>query len=305
MIEYDNRNWWHLLFTLQGSVITAIFSRIIFVGVFATFIACLNHWQWLNFEKIPSTPWTVAGVALGLLLVFRTNASYDRYWEGRKLWGGVVNSSRNLAAGIVSYIQTPDPSALAQQRHLVHLICAFPYLMKQRLRGQKNLDEIAHLITPAERDLLNQAAHLPSVLAMLIAQQLQHCIQQGRLAEVHLLIAHRHLSELVDYLGGCERIRNTPLPIAYVLHLKRFLALFCLTIPFALVASLGGWTPLVAALVTYAFLGIDEIGVEIEDPFGDDPNDLPLDKLCQTIEDNLQAMLKLAPETAQLSPSVS
>ena len=119
----------------------------------------------------------------------------------------------------------------------------------------------------------------------------------GMLTEQRLIILNAPLAELIRSLGGCDRIRNTPLPIAYMLHIKRFLSLFCLTISLPFVAVMGWWSVLATALISYAFIGIEEIGVEIEDPFGDDPNDLPLDKICTTIEQNLADLSRLAERT--------
>ena len=296
MIDYDNKNWFALLVTVKGSIIGSIFSRIvIFTGCSAAMV-WLHQSQLINLKDIPSTPWAVVGVALGLLLVFRTNTAYDRFWEGRKLWGEITNQSRSLGMGILAYL-APHPDTAAVQQRLLNLLTVFPILTKQRLRQTQDWQEVKPFLSPADHQLLADAQHSALATLSLIATLLAQCAAQGMLTEQRLIILNTPLAELTRSLGGCERIRNTPLPIAYVLHIKRFLSLFCLTISLPFVAVMGWWSVLATALVSYAFVGIEEIGVEIEDPFGDDPNDLPLDKICTTIEQNLADLSRLAERT--------
>ncbi len=293
MVEYDNKNWLALLVTFNGSVIRSIISRIAIFTVVSAVIAGLHQLQIINLKDIPSTPWAVVGVALGLLLVFRTNTAYDRFWEGRKLWGEITNQTRFLSMGILAYL-VPHSDTAALKRRLINLLIAFPILTKQRLRQIQDWQEVKPFLLPEDQQRIEGANHSALAMLSLIATLLGQCAAQGLLTEQRLLILHPSLGELTRCLGGCERIRNTPLPIAYVLHLKRFLSLFCLTISLPMVAAMGWWSILATALVSYAFIGVEEIGVEIEDPFGDDPNDLPLDKICTTIEQNLTELNLLA-----------
>lgn len=277
-------------------MIRSIISRIAIFTVVSAVIAGLHQIQVINLKDIPSTPWAVVGVALGLLLVFRTNTAYDRFWEGRKLWGDITNHTRLLSMGILAYL-APHPDTAAVQRRLINLLIAFPILTKQRLRQTKNWQEVKPFLLPEDQQRIEGANHPALATLSLIAALFGQCAAQGLLTEQRILLLHPSLGELTRCLGGCERIRNTPLPIAYVLHIKRFLSLFCLTISLPFVAVMGWWSVLATALVSYAFVGIEEIGVEIEDPFGDDPNDLPLDKICTTIEQNLTELNHLAEVT--------
>jgi len=286
-----------LLVTFKGSVIRSIASRIVIFTFCSAVVTALYQRQVISLRDIPSTPWAVVGVALGLLLVFRTNTAYDRYWEGRKLWGEVVNATRHLSVGILAYL-APHPGAAAVKQQLLNLLSAFPVLLKQRLRQTQNWQEVERFLPPADQQVLAGASHAVLATLSLIATILGQCAAHGMLTEQRLIMLHTSLGDLTRCLGGCERIRNTPLPIAYVLHIKRFLSLFCLTIAFPLVTVMGWWSVLATALVSYAFIGIEEIGVEIEDPFGDDPNDLPLDKICTTIEQNLAELSRIAELTA-------
>ena len=238
---------------------------------------------------IPSTLHALVGTALGLLLVFRTNASYDRFWEGRKLWGGIVNETRNLIRGAKAHFGG-DPALLA---HLTRWTAAFPFAAMNGLRGTKGLGAAAKYL-PADR--VEEVAASPHP-ALAIAQEMTGCLvearQRGHISN-HILVAlDQNIQLLVDYLGGCERIRKTPLPFAYVVHLRRALVAYCFTLPFALVESFGWATLIDVLLVSYVFFGIEEIGVEIEGPFGFDDNDLPLEQICDTIQRNLSQIAEL------------
>ncbi len=291
MVEYDNKSWLKLFLTLEGSVLPSIMSRILICGVFTAATHAIHLWV-TPLNGVVATPWQLVGLALGLLLVFRTNTAYERYWEGRRMWGAVVNYTRNFTVATLSYLDPNHPDTPAIQQRLIKLIAAYPALMKQRLRDEKNLDEVAHLITAEDKAVLTNSTHLPLNLEMLIAHTLLQAQQKQLFSAEQLRIWDTSLVELMNALGACERIKNTPLPIAYVLHLKRFLYIFCLSLPFPLVSSFGWWSVLIVMLFGYAFIGIEEIGVEIEDPFGTDPNDLPLDKICQGVQSTLLDILK-------------
>jgi putative membrane protein len=225
----------------------------------------------------------LTGVALGLLLVFRTNASYDRFWEGRKLWGGIVNETRNLARMGVVYFR--DDRNLLDR--LARLTALFPHAAMRSLRGDKGVGREVPGIP--EKDLAEiEAAGHP---ALEIAVRLSECLKEGRklghMTDIVQMAADQNVQLLVDYIGACERILKTPLPFAYVVHLRRALALYTFTLPFALVGQYGWATVLDVLLVSYVFFGIEEIGVEIESPFGFDDNDLPLERICSTIQKNV------------------
>lgn len=297
MIEYDNRSWLKLLFSLKGSVIPRLLPRIAGFAALGAAVA-YGYLRWHPGWSIDASPWTIVGMALGLLLVFRTNTAYDRYWEGRKMWGGVVTGSRKLAMDVVAYIRADSPEARVLKRKLIRYGIAFPVLMKQRLRDEQDLSEIQGLMEAAEFEVLRGAPSPPVLLLTLIEKALYRCYALGVLDAPHLPIFDRSVRELLASLGACERIRTTPMPVAYVLHLKRFLVLFCATLPLGLVGRFGWWTPLIVFFISYAMLGIEEIGVEIEDPFGDDPNDLPLEQITAGIGRVLGNLAELAEDSA-------
>jgi putative membrane protein len=237
--------------------------------------------------RVPATTHVFLGSALALLLVFRTNSSYERFWEGRKLWGGIVNESRNLVRTTAAFLAA-DPDAV---REITLWAMAFPWGVMAALRGSKNLGPAAADLPTAASEEVIAAEHVPLAIACRITAILERARSRGLIDSVQLAIIDRNTQQLIDYAGGCERIRATLLPYAYTVHLRRVLLLFFLTLPVVLIPEFG-WSTIIAVLVSsYVFFGIEEIGVEVEAPFGDNAHDLPLERICQTIAGNLRATL--------------
>ncbi len=291
MIDYQNRRWLRLLFQLRGSVLPVLLPRILFVGAVGVVAAWLFDTRGI---KIPTIAHTLVGLALGLLLVFRTNTSYDRYWEGRRLLRMMVNRCRDLTRQIVAWVGDDAGGARAERARLVRHIAALYALSRQHLRDERNLDDLGDLLTAEERAELAPVAARPTHAAAWITCALTRLADAGRLSEQRLQLLDGNLTSLIDSWGGCERILRTPIPFAYAQHIKTFLLLFCLSAPFAMVETMGWLTPLASALLAFALYGIDEIGVEIEDPFGTDPNDLPLDRIGEVIVRDTTALLDVA-----------
>lgn len=284
MINYDPHKWLDHFFDIRGSMVREILGRVALCVIWsAGVVAAYKYGVKL---AIPSTMHTLVGLALGLLLVFRTNASYDRYWEGRRLWGGIVNESRNLVRAASQFLQQ-DALLL---RRLGFWTAAFPYATMHHLRGKQDLGEAAVDLPPAEVKAVIDAEHPPMAVAVRMSECLAEARRRGYLSEYAQLMIDQNVQQLVDFLGGCERIRKTPLPFAYVVHLRRALVIYCFTLPFALVDTFGWTTILDTLVISYVYFGIEEIGVEIEGPFGFDDNDLPLEQICDTIRHNVLAL---------------
>ena len=284
MIQYDPHKWLDHFFDIRGSLVREIGARVaLCVAWSAGVVAFHKH---VHDVSMPSLLHTLMGVALGMLLVFRTSSSYDRFWEGRKLWGGIVNETRNLIRGASVHLKD-DPALLAR---LTRWTAAFPWAAMHSLRGTDGLGPQAHELPAAQaREAMDAQS---TVLA--VATNITRCLREARdkalISDIILASLDQNIQQLVDYIGGCERIRKTPMPFAYAVHLRRALVLYCFTLPFAMVETFG-WTTVVDVLVlAYTFFGIEEIGVEIEGPFGDDDNDLPLEDICETIHKNLYAL---------------
>ena len=284
--QRDRRPWFRVSFRLQGSVVPTIAPRVLFCGLFAGLISILHafkvpvaHPEWAN---------VVPTLVLGLLLVFRTNTAYERFWEGRKLWGAINNTSRNLGRQIWVAIDEPTPDVRDQKVMALNLIAAFASATKQHLRSAPVADDVTDLVTPEVLASLENANHPPIEISVRIAAFLEEQRDRGNLTQYQLSSMHHLLDVLVDCLGGCERILRTPMPFAYAIHLRQLLLLYCLILPFELVAKVGPWTALLVVIISFTLFGIEEIGEEIENPFGRDPNDLPLDTICHTIRQNMQ-----------------
>jgi ion channel-forming bestrophin family protein len=284
MIQYDPHRWFDHLFDVKGSLILEITPRVLACVFWAGAVVAFDRWVWP--AGVPSTVHTLVGTALGLLLVFRTNSSYDRFWEGRRLWGNLINECRNLARCAAVHLKA-DPVI---QDHVIRWTGIFPYAVKNVLRGTEGLGPIADELPKAELDWVIHSEHPPLSVATRITARLAKARDKGLISDIILWEIDQSVQQLVDYLGACERIHSTPLPYAYMVHLRRVLILYCLTLPFALVDTFG-WLTVPAVLgVAYTFFGIEEIGVEIEDPFGNDLNDLALEDLCAKIAKNLLAL---------------
>ncbi|HJZ57253.1 MAG TPA: bestrophin family ion channel [Gemmataceae bacterium] len=291
MIAYDPKSWLKVTFAFRGTIIPRVAAR---VGVLAGLTAAVlvlrelipNAELWKPFKPLGHT---LIGVALGLLIVFRNNCSYDRYWEGRKLWGGIVNASRNLVREAAAF--AGDASGL------VGLVTAYPLALKQHLRGLKDFEEIRPLVSTAVFEHASAAANPPSVLAYYMSAWVREQVSRGKIDTVTAQAMEGHIRTFLDNQGGCERILRTPIPFAYAVHIKQLLMIYLITLPVILVGELG-WVAIPAvAAIGFGLLGIEEAGVEIEDPFGDDPNDLPLEAMCSTIGRDAQALAD-APKAA-------
>lgn len=285
MPNYDPHDWTSHLFDIEGSLVKEILGRVLASFAWATLVTLLYMYgpKWLDELSIPETAHSLVGTSLGLLLVFRTNASYDRFWEGRKQWGGIVNETRNLARQLATWLAADREICNQAIRWTV----AFSNSTMYRLRGSRQIGQIAERLPRSDVETTLQSNHIPMATLRRITELL-HTARQRELIDGHQLQCLDHnIEQLMDYCGACERISSTPLPFAYAVHLRRALMVYCFTLPFALVSRFGLVTIPVSLVVAYVLFGIEEIGVEIEDPFGDDTNDLPLESICQTIEQNL------------------
>jgi putative membrane protein len=280
MIDYEPKSWIGVLVRLHGSIAPRLVPR----TLVAAGLGAIAAWAYHDHAfKLPSVSHTMIGVALGLLLVFRTNASFDRWWEGRKLFGFLVNRTRDVARQLAGYASATE-AGRATVTQIVRWLELFFALVLQSLRNEKDLASLGPLLTSDERATLEptEAARAGIVLAW-ITRSLDELARTGVVSEIRLLAIDANLAILMDSYSGCERIARTPVPFAYAQHIKLFVTLFCFTVPFVLVDGLGWSTPVASACLAYALFGIDEIGVEIEDPFGYDPNDLPGERIGRTI----------------------
>ena len=281
MITYDPHHWGSHFFDIKGSMVREILGRVMACTLWSAVVVAIE--RYVRPVGIPTSVHSLVSFALSLLLVFRTNASYDRFWEGRRLWGGIINETRNLARASRVFLKEDRVLFGA----LIRWTIAFAYAAMYRLRGEASIGPMAGVLPREEVESALRSPHVPLAVAGRISEVLSDARTRGLISDYVQIMLDQNVQQLIDYLGGCERIRRTPLPFAYMVHLRRALLLYCFTLPFALVRDFGWGTVLVTFMISYIFFGIEEIGVEIEDPFGCDVNDLPLEGMCETIETNL------------------
>lgn len=284
MIDYDPHKWRTTFFALKGSMVKVISLRSGLVTLGAIALTLVHFYLYKFDYPNAGMVHTMVGTALGLLLVFRTNQSYDRWWEGRKLWGAMVNTCRNLARSASVHL-AHDPERL---RRVLKLTQSFPAASTCVLRAQAWAPDG---LEPDDVEVITSHNHAPTAIAQRISFHLAKERKAGHLPDIVFTSIDQNAHQLVDIIGGCERIHKTPLPFAYVVHLRRALVLYCATLPVALVSSFGWATVPIVFGLTYVMLGIEEIGVEIEDPFEGDDNDLPLERITDGIQKNVGSYL--------------
>ena len=287
MIVLQKPNAFKILFTLRGSIIPHIYRQVLFIILMSTIISAVQHWIPSSFSSYSAAPLTLLGIALSLFLGFRNNASYQRWWEARILWGQLVYESRSFTRQVMSFVDDKAEGGLEAQRTMVNLAIAFTHALRHRLRNTSPWQDVDKFIPPEHYVSARQAGNLPEYILRLLGQQLKQCRQKNLTSDLMIQNMDERLTSLTVVLSACERIHNTPLPLAYTLLVHRTTYLYCFMLPFGLATSLGWVTPLVCGVIAYTFFGLDALNEEIADPFGEAANHLPLTTLSRMIERNL------------------
>jgi putative membrane protein len=300
MIVPDRKmSWFRLLFTVRGTALPRIRGRL-FAVFLVSVVATLTYEYTGRATDLTTIPFTLISLALGVFLGFRNNTAYERYWEARKLWGRLVNDSRSFARMVLTLIQvdaTAHPKLEATEvtdlkRELVYRMIAYVASLRMHLRNEvSQLEELRGLLPDDELKGLTQQRNVPNALLLRMGQRVEDARRFGVLRNRDVLLLESKLNDITDVQGGCERIRNTPMPYSYTVLIHTIVAVYCFALPFGIVSTTHFLTPIVVVLIAYAFLGLDAVGDEIEEPFGYDYNDLPLNTLSRMIEVNLRQML--------------
>lgn len=287
------RNIWAEVFSWQNAAGRRVLPSTLGFGIYATLVYLLYLCCYPN-PTLEIGPHEVAGVLLGLLLVVRTNAGYDRWWEARKLWGGIVNQTRNLA--LLGLAHGPPDERWREQ--FIRWTAAFAWTAKARLRGETIVPELVPLLGEKETARVQAMEHVPLCVALHIDNLLRHACQgDNGMDRFAFLQAQRERVGLIDHLGSCERIRSTPLASVYSLTIRRFILFYLATLPFALLHKFEKeWmAPLVAVLIAHCVFVLDQLGIELQQPFAlCSINHLPLNDICRNIEKNLLALLEMS-----------
>ena len=295
MIVLKRPHGLRLLFVLRGSIIGRIAPGLAACAVLAAAVTIsrgvLFHWK----VTLTTVPFLLIGLALAIFLGFRNSAAYERYWEGRKLWGELVHRARTLARQAQSLMQLATPATANDlddpRTRLIRRAVAFAHALRAQLRGLEGDEAATRWLPPGEGAAFDAARRRTEYVLGRMAADLGGCLRDGVLDPRLGAEIDQTLTAMSAVAAGCERIRSTPIPFVYTLLLHRTATLYCFLLPFGLVDTIGVMTPLVVVLIAYTFFGLDAVGDEIEDPFGVAPHHLPLDALCRTIEIDLLAAL--------------
>lgn len=285
MINYNPKEWFVFIFRFtRADTLRRLLPLMLAVSVYAGLVAYFE----LNFLNLAESAYirnvgmmhNVLGFVISLLLVFRTNTAYDRWWEGRKVWGGMTNTCRNLAIKLQAMqLEEPDRKFFRQ------MIPNYAFALKNLLRENEDFRELDPVLD------LKKEKHLPNQIAARLYQRLMKLLERGNIDTTRIWILNEDVKTLTDLCGACERIKNTPIPYTYSVFIKKFVFLYVVTLPFGWVFSLGYFIIPVVVFILYALASLELIAEEIENPFGTDDNDLPIDQICLNIRKHVGELL--------------
>lgn len=289
MIDYNPKSWAKLVFNFHKSgLMRNILPTLLLVGAIAGGLCYLFLEEIVDLSIPPGVNiHAYVGIVLGLVLVFRTNTAYDRWWEGRKQFGALTNHSRNLALKLNSMIPADDQES---RRYFSKTISNFYFALKEHLRSGVDLDEL-DLEDMPYREKVKQVGHVPNALAGSMQDRLNKMLRDRLIDGDQYRVVNENISALVDVLGACERIRKTPIPFSYSMYVKKVIIFYLLSLPFSIINSLHYWTIPMVMFTAYVLAGLELIGEEIEDPFGHDANDLDTDGMAVNIRKNIREIL--------------
>lgn len=287
MIVRKRPNWLGMLFVWRGSVLPHILPQLCATTAFATLITLL-HGRLFSFKvTLTFVPFSLFGVAIAIFLGFRNSASYDRFWEARKLWGALIIHGRDFARQSATLIDRPEA-----RQHLVYATIAAVHALKHQLRGTDPLPDLRGLLPQAFVDQHLVGAHfVPVLIIQEIGETIATLRREGALDTMRQVAMEETLSGLITVVSACERIANTPIPFTYSVIIHRTIYIYAFLLPFGLVDSVGLLTPLVVAFLAYTFFALEALSNQLEEPFGTAANDLALDAMATTIERSLREML--------------
>ncbi len=289
MIKNDPKDWISFIFKFHKSdTIRTLFPSMILICLYTLGVIHFERYYFSENSLIKN--FTVVhgllGFVISMLLVFRTNTAYDRWWEGRKQWGALTNISRSFAIKL-SAMLAPDDTV--NRSFFVKTISVFSVTLKNHLRSEETKSELFDI--DANEHVIDHTKHLPNQVSLLINKRIQNLVRHHKLTSDQVLLLNDELRNFNEVVGACERIKNTPIPYSYSAFLKKFIFVYVITLPIGYVFLLGYYLIPVIAFVFYVLASLELIAEEIEDPFGNDANDLPLDRISENIEKNVTDIL--------------
>ncbi len=293
MIRYNPKDWFTFIFKFhKADTVRKLMPLLLLNALYAGIVAYVEL-EVLHLDKSShlanlTMVHSLLGLVISLLLVFRTNTAYERWWEGRKMWGNLVNSSRNLAIKLNSLL----PHDSREERDFFRAIIPnFSFALKNHLRG-KVIKKEFEINASFREEMIEESGHIPNQLSAAIFERLNQLQKQGILLPEHLILLNAEIQNFADVCGACERIKKTPIPFSYSVFLKKFIFFYVMTLPIGYVLTLGYWVVPVVAFFFYVLASLELIAEEIEDPFGKDANDLPTDEIAHAIRHSVHDLLK-------------
>jgi ion channel-forming bestrophin family protein len=294
MINYNPKDWFTFIFRFhKADTFRELFPLIIGIAIYTGLIVYveINYLKLSDNSHVKNIPimHTLLGFAISMLLVFRTNTAYDRWWEGRKLWGAFVNNSRNLALKMAAMLPEKDKE---NRLFFKKTIPAFAYALHTHLLAEKTRIELFdHADSPTALKQIDSSKHVPNQIAAVIFNHVNLLYQQQKITGNQFIIINAELQSFTDISGACERIKNTPIPFSYSIFLKKFIFFYVMSLPFGFAFNLGYIAIPVVAFIFYVLTSLELIAEEIEDPFGGDANDVPTKKIAENIHRNVTELL--------------
>lgn len=287
MVQYNPKDWITYIFKFHKSdTFSQLIPLMIFISVYSGII-CYLEMHYFKLEenshvKNISMMHTTVGFVLSLLLAYRTNTAYDRWWEGRKLWGSLVNNSRNLALKLSVILKEEK-----DKHYFRRLIPGYASILQKHLANEESAKVLFD-----DLDLeIDHKKHRPNQIAKMIFKKVNDLYKSGKITGEQLIILNSELQSFTDVCGACERIKNTPIPYSYSAFIKKFIFFYIMTLPYAFVFSLGYYVIPVVVFIFYVLASLELIAEEIEDPFGSDDNDLPTAKIASNIKKHVEELL--------------
>jgi putative membrane protein len=294
VINYNPKDWFTFIFKFhKADTFRELLPMIAAICFFSGMVAYLeiNYFKLSEDSHLKNIPvmHSLLGFAISMLLVFRTNTAYDRWWEGRKLWGALVNNSRNLAIKLSAMLPEND---VEDRTFFRKAIPAFAHALHHHLRSESTRIELFEQeVALRSFKKIDKEKHVPNQIAALLFTHVNQLYKTGKITGDQFIILNAELQSFTDISGACERIKNTPIPYSYSIFIKKFIFFYIITLPFGFVFYLGYYVIPVVAFIFYVLASLELIAEEIEDPFGGDANDVPTGKLAVNIHNNVAELI--------------
>lgn len=287
MISYNTKDWFTFIFHFHKSdTFRTLFPIMLAIGIYSGLVGYLEVEYWKladnSYVKNITIMHGMLGFVISLLLVFRTNTAYDRWWEGRKMWGSLVNNSRNFAIKLSAMLQDEK-----DRNYFRKMIPGYASILHKHLNDS---DTSKQLFDDVDLEI-DHHKHKPNQIAKMLFHKINDLYDSKKITGDQLIILNAEVQSFTDICGACERIKNTPIPYSYSAFLKKFIFFYVMTLPFGYSFSLGYYVVPVVVFIFYVLASLELIAEEIEDPFGADENDLPTQKIAENIKKHVEELL--------------